>query len=162
MFLLSLLFVVVCVIAVFGFLGYGGQTLADSGLRRDGFPGVLRGCAAFAAAVAIGMYGWGLLGVTGALMDAEDGGTDSAPVRPCRTAGWPQAAAEVVDYRVRWLPLEFVCETGDGGNYSTDDVPDYVNPVVFGFGLAAAGSAISSAYVVELRARQRHRQQQQS
>ncbi|CAL9560829.1 hypothetical protein SUDANB105_04618 [Streptomyces sp. enrichment culture] len=159
MFLLSLLFVVVCVIAVFGFLGYGGQTLAGSGMRPENTPAVLRGFAGVAAAVAFGMYGWGLLGVTGALMEAEDGGTDSAPVRPCRTGGWQQAAAGIVDYEVRLLPLGFVCETSDGGTYRTDDVPGYVNPVVFGFGLAAAGSAISSAYVVELRARQRRRQQ---
>ncbi|MGY1582817.1 hypothetical protein [Streptomyces sp. MN13] len=159
MVLLSLLFVVVCVIAVFGFLGYGGQTLAGSGTQPENTPAVLRGFAGVAAAVAFGMYGWGLLGVTGALMEAEDGGTDSAPVRPCRTDDWQQTAAGIVDYEVRLLPLGFVCETGDGGTYRTDDVPGYVNPVVFGFGLAAAGSAISSAYVVELRARQRHRQQ---
>jgi hypothetical protein len=88
-------------------------------------------------------------------MDAEDGGTGSAPVRSCRTPGWEEGHAAVVGYHVTWVPLAFVCETSDGGSYESGDVPSYVNPVVFGFGVAAAAGALSSAYVGESRARQR-------
>ncbi|MEV5321146.1 hypothetical protein AB0K92_26465 [Streptomyces sp. NPDC052687] len=155
MLLLGLLLLVVCVIAVVGFLGYGGQTLAGGGPGREsGLSGVLRGGAALAAAVAFAVYGWGLLGLAGALMDVEDGGTGSAPVRPCRASGWEEGAG-VVGYDVTWVPLAFVCETGDGGSYGSGDVPAYVNPLVFLFGVAAAGGALSSAYVGEARARRR-------
>lgn len=156
MFLWVALLVVVCVVGVFGFGGYGGQSLGG-GLRRDDRVAVVRGLAALAAALALGAYGWGLLGVGGAVLEAEDGGTGSAPLRPCRAEGWEREAAAVVGYRVRWVPLEVVCETSDGGSYGSGDVPAYVNPLVFVFGVAAAGGALSCAYVGELRARQRRR-----
>ncbi|HLL37142.1 MAG TPA: hypothetical protein VK545_25370 [Streptomyces sp.] len=152
---MSLLLLVVCAVAVVGFLGYGGQTFAG-GLRRQSLPEVLRGGAAIAAAVAAGAYGWGLLGVSGAVMQAQDGGTGSAPVQACRTPG-QQADGQVTGYHVDWVPLGFVCETSDGGSHGSGDVPAYVNPVAFGAGLAAAGGAVCSAYAVELRARQRQR-----
>ncbi|QIJ66560.1 hypothetical protein G7Z13_13530 [Streptomyces sp. JB150] len=152
---MGLLLLVVCVIAVFGFLGYGEQTLAGAGPRREEeLPRVLRGAAAVAASVAFAVYGWGLLGLAGALMDAEDGGTGSAPVRPCQASGWEQGAG-VVGYDVTWVPLAFVCETSDGGSHGSGDVPAYVNPLVFVFGVAAAGGALSAAYVGEARARRR-------
>ncbi|MFD5709318.1 hypothetical protein ACFWHW_02820 [Streptomyces pharetrae] len=150
---LSLLLLLVCALAVFGFLGYGGQTFAG-GLRRQSLPEVLRGGSAIAAAVAAGAYGWGLVGVTGALVDAQDGGTGSAPVRACRTAG-QRADGQVTGYRVDWLPIRFVCETSDGGSFGSGAVPAYVTPLVLGFGPAAAGGAVCSAWVVEVRVRQR-------
>jgi len=150
---MSLLLLLVCALAVFGFLGYGGQTFAG-GLRRQSLPEVLRGGAAIAAAVAAGAYAWGLLGVTGALVEVHDGGAGSAPVQACRMPG-QQADGQVTGYHVDWLPLGFVCETSDGGSHGSGDVPAYVTPLVLGSGLAAAAGAVCSAYVVEARARQR-------
>ncbi|MFJ8533152.1 hypothetical protein [Streptomyces sp. NPDC093591] len=156
MFLLILLFAVVAVIVAVGLCGYGGRTLSDHGLRRAGAPAVLRGVAALAGAGACALYAWGLLAVCGAVMTAEDGGTDSSPPRSCRTAGWSerhQQGIEIVDYKVTYVPLGFVCETSDGGSYDNGDVPGYVNPAVLGLGLTAAGGAIGSGYASELRAR---------
>jgi hypothetical protein len=53
---------------------------------------------------------------------------------------------------VDYLPLRFVCETGDGGRYATDAVPGHVNPSVFGFALAAAVCAGAAALESERRA----------
>ncbi len=162
MFLLMLLFAVVMVIVAMGLCGYGGRTLADHGLRRANAPAALRGLAAFAGAGACALYAWGLLAVCGAVMTAEDGGTDSAPARSCRTAGWLERSRqgiEIVDHKVTYIPLGFVCETSDGGSYDNGDVPGYVNPGVLGLALAGAGGAIGSAYVSELRARAEFRGQ---
>ncbi|MFJ9641512.1 hypothetical protein ACWEPM_19140 [Streptomyces sp. NPDC004244] len=89
------------------------------------------------AAVAVAVYAWGLLYVTGAVMSAEDGGTNPVPLPPCRTAGWEYRAEGIVGYRVGYLPLRFVCEVDDIGDYATS-VPGYVNPAVFLLVLAAA------------------------
>ncbi|MFJ7078117.1 hypothetical protein [Streptomyces sp. NPDC098781] len=151
-----LLLVVVAVIAAVGLAGYGGRTLADRHDRRTGVPGALRGLAALAGAGAFALYAWGLLAVCGAVMAAEDGGTDSSPARSCRTAGWwerHQRGIEIVDHSVTYVPLGFVCETSDGGSYDTGDVPGYVNPAVLVLALSAAGCAIGAGYVSELRAR---------
>ncbi|MEU9054151.1 hypothetical protein AB0D37_27670 [Streptomyces sp. NPDC048384] len=156
MFLLFLLFVVIAVITAVGLCGYGARTLADRRAQRTGTPGLLRGLAALAGAGALVMYAWGLLAVTGAVMTAEDGGTDSSPPRSCRTAGWwerAQQGVEIVDYTITYVPLAFVCETSDGGSYDNGDVPGYVNPGVLGLALTAAGCAIGAGYVSELRAR---------
>ncbi|WP_328923316.1 hypothetical protein OG429_00695 [Streptomyces sp. NBC_00190] len=108
----------------------GGPRLADSHvwLRTAGFA---------QAAIALGVYAWGLLHVTGAVMSAEDGGTNSIPIPPCRTPGWEQRAEGITGYRVEYIPLRFVCETDDIGDY-TVSVPGYVNPVFFFLGLGAA------------------------
>ncbi|MFE7269829.1 hypothetical protein [Streptomyces sp. NPDC057623] len=163
MFLLILLFVVIVVIVAVGLCGYGGRTLSDHGLRRASAPFGLRGLAALAGAGACALYAWGLLAVCGAVMTAEDGGTDSSPPRSCRTAGWMERhrqGIEIAGYRVEYLPLGFVCETSDGGSYDNGDVPGYVNPAVLGLALAAAGGAIGSGYLTELRARAEFRRQQ--
>ncbi|WP_244187920.1 hypothetical protein [Streptomyces regalis] len=105
---------------------------------------------------ACALYAWGLLAVSGAVLEAEDGGTDSSPPRPCRTADWwerHQQGSEIVDYKVTYVPLGFVCETSDGGSYDSGDVPGYVNPAVLGLALTAAGGAIGAGYASELRAR---------
>ncbi|MFF4422683.1 hypothetical protein ACFY04_18205 [Streptomyces sp. NPDC001549] len=108
----------------------GGSKRADSAawLRTAGFA---------SAATAVGVYAWGLLHVTGAVVSAEDGGTNSIPIPPCRTAGWESRAEGITGYRVEYVPLRFVCETDDVGNYTTS-VPGYVNPVFFLLGLGAA------------------------
>ncbi|MFK0259423.1 hypothetical protein [Streptomyces sp. NPDC090445] len=108
----------------------GGPRRADSGawLRTAGF---------VQAAVAVGVYAWGLLCVTGAVVSAEDGGTNSIPILPCRTPGWEYRAEGISGYRVEYVPLRFVCEADDVGDYTTS-VPDYVNPVFFFLGLGAA------------------------
>lgn len=160
MFLLILLFVVILVIIAVALCGHGMGTLAERGVRRTGAPGVLRGLAALAGAGACALYAWGLLGICGAVMTAEDGGTDSSPPRSCRTPGWSerhQQGVEIVDYSVSFVPLAFVCETSDGGGYDTGDVPGYVNPGVLALALAAAGGAIGAGYVSELSARAQSR-----
>ncbi|MFG2295861.1 hypothetical protein [Streptomyces sp. NPDC048603] len=88
------------------------------------------------AAIAVGAYGWGLLHVTGAVVSAEDGGTNSLPLQPCRTPGWEYRGEAIAGYRVEYLPLRFVCEAEDIGDYPTS-VPGYVNPVFFALGFGA-------------------------
>ncbi|MCT9084790.1 hypothetical protein [Streptomyces fulvoviolaceus] len=132
---------------------------------RKNLPIRLRRLAVLAGAVAAAAYAWGLLHVAGAVMEAEDGGTDSAPIRPCRTAGWPErerGGAGIVDYSVSFVPLGFACETQGGGSYTTEHVPAYVNPVALGCALAAAGLGVSSGYASELRARAEARKRNRS
>ncbi|PWI18152.1 hypothetical protein DI272_31410 [Streptomyces sp. Act143] len=166
--LLSLLFVLVTAVLAIALAGYGFGRLADRGVRRSDprsdlhsdrrsdLPTLLRGLGALSGAVAAALCAWGLLIVVGALMTAQDGGTDSAPPQSCRTAGWwerHQRGVEIVGYSVSYLPLGFVCETSDGGSYDNGDVPWYVNAGVAGFGLGGVACAIGSGYVSELRAR---------
>ncbi|MER5993073.1 hypothetical protein [Streptomyces viridosporus] len=155
--LVALLFAVMMVVCCFGLVGYGFGSVAD-GLagRKERRPAVLRGTAALAGACALAVYTWGLLGIAGAWMEAEDGGTDSAPVRSCRTPGWLERSAagvEITGYRVSVVPLGFVCETSDGGSYDNGDVPGYVNPAALGLALAAAVCAVSAGYASERGAR---------
>ncbi|WP_406126436.1 hypothetical protein OHQ89_31820 [Streptomyces canus] len=110
----------------------------------------LRGFATLAGLVALVVYTWGLLHLAGAILEAEDGGTGSAPLPPCRGN---EQAVHVVDYSVSYLPLSFDCEMQGGGSYPADVIPGYVNPVAVGSALAAVGCAIASAYVAELRLR---------
>ncbi|GAA3959980.1 hypothetical protein GCM10022384_10860 [Streptomyces marokkonensis] len=117
---------------------------AGAGLR------VLAGCAGTGAAV---LYAWGALCVAGAVVEAEDGGTGSAPLRPCRTSEHPELSGRIVDYSVSYLPLRFHCETADGDGYASDDVPGYVNPGIAVLALTAAASAVAAGYATEFRAR---------
>ncbi|MGW3816032.1 hypothetical protein [Streptomyces sp. NPDC005046] len=154
MFFLTLLFLVIAAVTAFGLVGYGCSVLARRGKRRVEATVALRTLAAFSGALAVALYAWGLLYVAGSLMEAEDGGTDSAPARPCRTSGWMERherGIEISGYSVSYVPLGFVCETSDGGSY--DIVPGYIGPAAVGFALASAGCAISAGYVTELRAR---------
>ncbi|MEV0651008.1 hypothetical protein AB0I28_37725 [Phytomonospora sp. NPDC050363] len=107
------------------------------GLRRDRRPGrTPRAQAAFLGAAAVMLYAWGLLHVTFAVLEAEDGGTGSYPLRPCRTADEPDRALRVDGYHVNFVPPGFVCESPDG---------DYTAPVVPGLvGLAALGTALAA------------------
>lgn len=131
-------------------LGYGGGRVADWGVRRVGAATGLRGVAGLAGAVAAGVYAWGLVYVGGAVLEAEDGGAGSSPIRPCRG---DDRAVHVDDYSVSFVPLDFVCETNDGGGYGTGEVPGYVTPTAVGFALAAAGCAVAAGYAAELRLR---------
>ncbi|MFI9832010.1 hypothetical protein ACIHIX_30500 [Streptomyces sp. NPDC051913] len=158
--LLNLLFVVVAAVVAFALAGYGGGRIAERGVRRAELPTLLRGLGALAGAVAAALCAWGLLIVFGAVLTAEDGGTDSAPPQSCRTAGWwerHERGVEIVDYSVSYLPLGFVCETSDGGSYDNGDVPGYLNPALLGFALSGAGCVIAAGYVSEMRARSRHK-----
>lgn len=158
--LLNLLFVLVAAVVSFALAGYGFARLAERGVWRGDPDALLRGLGALFGAVAAGLCAWGLLIVVGAVLTAEDGGTDSAPPQSCRTAGWwerHQRGVEIVDHSVSYLPLGFVCETSDGGSYDNGDVPGYLNPALLGFALAGAGCAISAGYVSEMRARRQHR-----
>ncbi|MET9383444.1 hypothetical protein ABZY09_20830 [Streptomyces sp. NPDC002928] len=165
MWLLNLLFIVIAAVIVFGLVGYGCGVLARHGVRRAGPIVALRALGALSGAVAVGVYALGLLGVVGALLAAEDGGADSAPVQSCRTSGWlgrHERGIDIVDYSVSYVPLRFVCETSDGGSYDNGDVPGYVNPVALGFALAGAGCALSAGYVSERRARNEAQARQQA
>jgi hypothetical protein len=110
----------------------------------------LRGFATLAGLVALAMYTWGLLHLAGAILDAEDGGTGSAPIPPCRGN---EQVVHVIDYSVSYFPLSFDCEMKGGGSYAAEAIPGYVNPVAVGSALAAVGCAVASAYAAELRLR---------
>ncbi|WP_053852987.1 hypothetical protein [Streptomyces sp. NRRL B-24085] len=115
----------------------------------------LRGCATLAGLVVLAVYAWGLLHLAGAVLEAEDGGTGSAPLPPCRGS---EQAFHVIDYSVSYLPLSFDCELKGGGSYPAEAIPGYVNPVALGSALAATGCAVAAAYATELRLRARARE----
>ncbi|MET9775802.1 hypothetical protein ABZ023_16390 [Streptomyces sp. NPDC006367] len=157
--MLALLLLVLVAVAAAVLLGRGSGTYpraAASGAvapvpRRPGAPfRVVAGTAGGAAAL---LYLWGLLCVGLAVMEAEDGGTGSAPLRPCRTGAPPEPAGRIVDYSVSYLPLGFRCETADGDGYDSADVPGYVDPGVAVLALTAVASAVAAGYATELRAR---------
>jgi len=137
---LSVVFFALCAALVL--LVHGAVNLLRIGLgRTGGRVAWIRVLAVFLGAAAVGMYTWGLMAVAGAVAEAEDGGTDSSPLRPCRTPGQPHRAEKVVDYSLGLVPLRFTCERSDGGSYVADSVPDYVNPAVPGLTLATAACA---------------------
>ncbi|MFJ9246962.1 hypothetical protein [Streptomyces sp. NPDC101776] len=107
---------------------------------------VLRKLAGAAGLVAFALYLWGLLNIMGALLEVGDGGNDSSPLRPCRTADWQydQRVLSVTGYSVDFVPLRFVCKTKDGGSFVSGTVPGYVNPAVFGLVLTALGCWVAA------------------
>ena len=158
--ILLLLVLVAVVTAVV--LGRGAGTYPRRPVPRTGTPGVpapprpgapLRVVAAAAGGAAALLYLWGLVCVGFAAMEAEDGGTGSAPMRPCRTGAPPELSGRVVDYSVSYLPLGFRCETAGGDGYASADVPGYVNPGAAALALTAAASAVAAGYATERRAR---------
>ncbi|MFJ9631017.1 hypothetical protein ACIRU8_25215 [Streptomyces sp. NPDC101175] len=112
---------------------------------------VLRKLAGAAGLAAFALYLWGLLHIMGALLEVGDGGTGSAPWPPCRTVDgqYDERTSQVVDYSVDYVPLRFVCETKDGGGFTSDTVPGYVNPAVGGLTLAALGCWVAALVFAE-------------
>ena len=106
--------------------------------------GRLRAVALIVGAGSVAVYAWGLFCLGMAVLDAEDGGTDSSPVRPCREAG-AEVAAHVVGYGVGLVPLGFECRLAGGGSHTTASVPAYVNPGTAVLGLTGAVCAVLSA-----------------
>jgi len=114
----------------------GLRTMIRSSVRSSR----LRAAAFLVGAVAVAMYAWGLLHLGYAVLRAEDGGTGSSPIEPCRQAG-PQMASLVVGYDVSFLPLRFECRLSGGGTYVTSSVPGYVNQGTAVLGLVTATCA---------------------
>ncbi|WP_031047573.1 hypothetical protein [Streptomyces sp. NRRL F-5650] len=152
MFLTLLLVVVVAVVTAVGLTGHGVSVLAARRERGPGPGPVLHALAALAGAAAVAAYAWGLLHVTGAVMESN-GGASSAPAPPCRGHGNEERARHVVDQSVSFVPLGFVCETADGGEYTSGDVPGYVNPATAVLALTAVASAVGAGCAAESRAR---------
>ncbi|MFE6226042.1 hypothetical protein [Streptomyces sp. NPDC057854] len=119
---------VAAVLTAVGLTGYGCGRLGRVGVRRAGRQTLLRCGAALAAAAAVALYAWGLLGVGLAVLVTDDSGTDAFPPRPCRIADDPRTAADVVGHRVTYLPPRYLCLREDGGSRATGDGPGYVGP----------------------------------
>ena len=117
--------------------------------RRRGPAGWLKAGALLAFGAAIGMYTWGLAYVGTAVLEAEDGGTESSPLIPCRGEADHAIVERVIDYKVGWVPLRFECHLLGGGSYVTSSVPGYVNPVVALLGVAGVACIVSSAVIAE-------------
>jgi len=144
---------VVGLVLYFGFLIGSGLTLiliicgVAAAIRygRHSRAELLRAGAILALGVAVGVYTWGMGHVLLAVMNAEDGGTGSSPLLPCRGEAAPEMVSQVVDYRVGWVPLRFQCLLSDGRSYTTSAVPWYVNPVAWTFGVAGVAGLVAPA-----------------
>ncbi|WP_433312486.1 hypothetical protein ACQP0U_27325 [Micromonospora sp. CA-269861] len=112
--------------------------------RKSERSGRLRAAALLVGAGAVAMYAWGLLHLSHAVLQAEDGGAGSSPIEPCRQAG-PQMASLVVGYDVSFLPLRFECRLSRGGTYVTSSVPGYVNQATAALGLITATCGVLAA-----------------
>lgn len=123
---------VLAISAIVVALGRGRQR---SAMKRLGAASLL------VAGAAVGTYAWGMGHLAGAVLEAEDGGTDSSPLRPCREAG-AEKAAQVIDYGVDLVPLRFNCHRLDGESYATSSVPGYINPTTAILGLTALTSLL--------------------
>ncbi|WP_077798538.1 hypothetical protein [Streptomyces sp. JHA26] len=163
--MIVLLLVLVAVVTAVA-LGRGTGTYPRHPRTATGPPGAsaprgpgapFRVVAAVAGGAAALLYVWGALCVGSAVMEAEDGGAGSSPMRPCRTGVAPEVSGRVVDYSVSYLPLRFRCETGDGDGYASADVPGYVNPGAAVLALTAVASAVAAGCATELRARAERR-----
>ncbi|WP_173080578.1 hypothetical protein [Phytohabitans rumicis] len=100
--------------------------------------------ALLACSGAVALYVWGMLHVLWAVLEAEDGGTGSSPLRPCREAG-EQIVSQVIGYDVDFVPLRFECQLTDGTTYTTSTVPGYVTPATALLGLTAVVCRIQHA-----------------
>ncbi|MFJ3187120.1 hypothetical protein [Streptomyces halstedii] len=150
---MTLLFLIpLCIIMLFGLAGYGFGSLGRVGVRQAGPALRLRSGAAILGAATVALYTWGLLHLAGAVIGADGNGASASPRPSCRTAD-QDLWATVVDSRVDYLPLRFVCETSDGGSYVPDIVPGYIGPAVAAFGLSAVVCAAAAAVDSERRAR---------
>jgi hypothetical protein len=125
---------VMVVLGVMDAIRYGRRSRAE----------LVRAGALVAFGVAAGVYTWGMLHAGSAVLTAEDGGTDSSPLIPCRGEADPATVAKVVDYGISLVPLRFECHLSDGGSYATSAVPGYVNPVAGLFVVAGAAGRIKA------------------
>lgn len=135
--------------AVVGLAVHGFSASFRQGIARSSMKGLLRGYAFLSGAGMLALFMWGLLHVGSAVLDAEDGGAGSSPIRPCRHEGRPEVAMNVVDYRVDFLPVRFVCLRSGGSSYAADAVPGYVNPGILGLAVATAALAAGAAFLPE-------------
>jgi hypothetical protein len=146
------------VLALFLFLGFlGGMIIALVLIFCGIVLGALRGrhsrslrlqaVALVAAAAAIGMYAWGLGSVGSAVLQAEDGGTDSSPLIPCRGEADAETVARVTGYQVGFMPPRFECSLSGGGSYTTSSVPTYLNPATVALSLMAFAFGVLSLTV---------------
>ncbi|MEV5436130.1 hypothetical protein AB0K80_08880 [Streptomyces sp. NPDC052682] len=148
-----LLVMLIAVVAAVALAGHGCQTLSRHGPGRGDPAPALRALAGLTGAAALLLYAWGALAVAGAVLEAEDGGTSSAPLGACAHTAEP-----VVGYSVAYVPLRFVCETaGARQDVVSDTVPGYVNPGVAALGGTAAGCAVAAGFAGERRVRSRSR-----
>ncbi|WP_328437169.1 hypothetical protein OHA71_07900 [Streptomyces sp. NBC_00444] len=138
--LLCLLLVLGAVAAGVAFYAKGMTAVWKGGLTHS-----LRGLAFVVAASAAAIYAWGMLYVAGAVLEAEDGGTDSSPIRPCRT-GVYERDYWIDDYQVWYVPVRFVCHRRDGTTYD-EGVPGYVNPVLVGLTVTGVSLAVGAGFV---------------
>jgi hypothetical protein len=138
--MLFLLLLVPAALVVTVALARWGYAAGRARLRRTGGRIWLWNIATILGAIAVFWYAVGLLAVGTAIVSAEDGGTDSSPLRPCRAPGQEERALHVIDYSVRFVPLRFVCVTKNEPDYPAESIPD-VNLPVLGFTLAAAACA---------------------
>jgi hypothetical protein len=111
---------------------------------RPGAGAPWRAVAGVAGAGAVLLYAWGALCVGFAVMEAEDGGTGSSPMRPCRTGVSQELSERVIDYDASLLPLRFRCETTDGGGYDSADIPGYANPGAAVLALTAVAGVVAA------------------
>ncbi|MFC8226337.1 hypothetical protein [Streptomyces sp. NPDC057287] len=146
LFLLLLLAVLAGAVLAVLLLVRGLRAVVRSGDRSG--PSWARAAALLTGAAALALYVWGMAHVEIAVLDAEDGGTDSAPIGPCREDG-PESAERVDGYDVGWIPLRFDCHLTGGGTYTTSTVPGYVNPATALLALTAAVSGIFAVGAAE-------------
>lgn len=106
---------------------------------------LLRGGAMSLLGGALGVYAFGVAFVGLAELDADDGGTDSAPAGVCREAN-PGLASRVTGHTIALVPLDFRCRVSSGSSYSASVVPEFVSPVAGSLLLLAVGSGAASLW----------------
>ncbi|MFJ8233604.1 hypothetical protein ACIQ9E_27165 [Streptomyces sp. NPDC094448] len=158
MILFLLLLPPVCAGLAFGLTGYGIGALARS-RHPGGRTGSLLGAvAALCGAASAVVYAWGGLLLAGAVVEAEDGGTNSSPLLPCReVTGREEQLQQVVGYSVGFAPLRFDCELTGGGSYDSGAVPGAVSARAATLALSGAALAVAARYATAREARSRSR-----
>ncbi|CAM5699913.1 hypothetical protein SVIOM342S_02179 [Streptomyces violaceorubidus] len=127
MFLVLLLLVVVAVVSAVGLTGHGASVLAARRARGPGAGPGLHALAAFAGAAALAAYAWGLLHVTGAVMESG-GGANSSPAPPCRMPGYEERALHVIDQSVPSCPWASSARPPAAGNTPATTSPATSTP----------------------------------
>lgn len=138
-----LLIILVGLVMAVSLAVYGCSTLARSGDRGHRLGTRLRGCTALAGAAAVATYVWGAVHLV-----RDESMTDQV----CKNAASPAQAAHISGVDVSYLPLHLNCHVTGGGSF-TAAVPDYVNPLLVGLGLATLLLAVFAALASELRTR---------